>query len=139
MMAASIMDDARIAAATARFSAIHAEDPRGADVGGARVPFAERYHARLEHWVRTLSPAEAGVALVLASRCQHLRRWAIPRSGYPAGPLGYKKWRSQLALAHADEASAILREVGLEDDVVDRVRRLLLKRGLGSDAEVQLF
>lgn len=86
--------------------------------------------------VLQLNP-EASEALLLASRCQHIGRWEIPRESYPDGKAGYLNWRSNLAKYHAEKAGEILTSVGYEDDAVDHVKRIVLKQQLKSDAEVQ--
>ena len=82
---------------------------------------------------------QASEALRLAARCQHLRRWTIPRSDFPEGVTGYKRWRNRLAQFHADAAAAVLQDVGYEEAVIARVRDLLIKKSLKRDPEVQLF
>lgn len=125
-------------AALAAFASMHADDPERIEVKGEPLSWSVHYHARLRHWVEHLDP-NASDALRLAAACQHVRRWTIPRGDYPVGPLGYKKWRSTLALFHADEAERVLRDAGFGDDTVARVRALLVKKGLKTDPEVQLF
>lgn len=115
--------------AVARFDAVHDLAPDGS---------ARAYHQRLARWVEQLAD-EPSEPLRLAAHCQHLRRWALPRADFPAGLSGYKRWRSTLARMHADEAETILRDVGYDGDIIDRVRALLLKKGLKTDPEVQLF
>lgn len=122
-------ESARLSEALRRFGAVHEEDPKG---------YASHYHARLSHWIRQLEPAPSA-PLELAGHCQHLRRWAIPRTDFPEGRTGYKRWRTALAQRHAEEASEILAEVGFEPETIDRVRALLLKQRMKHDAEVQLL
>jgi hypothetical protein len=119
--------DDRFAAAAAHFEAAHAADERSVV-----------YHSRLAAWVDRLAPG-ASEPLRLAARCQHIERWKIPRSDYPDGLSGYKRWRTALGRFHADRAEEVLRTAGYADDVVDRVRALLVKKGLRLDPEVQLF
>lgn len=122
------MIDPRFDEAVRRFDAAHAEDPRGESA---------EYHRRLVFWVERFAPETASIALALAAHCQHLRRWTIPRSAYEEGRSGYKRWRSELARFHAEEAGRILREVGYEDEVIDRVRALLTKQQLKTNREMQ--
>ena len=75
----------------------------------------------------------------LAARCQHIRRWTVPRSTYPEGRDGYRRWRSDLAQFHAETAADILTGVGYDADTVQRVQVLLRKERLKVDAEVQLL
>jgi hypothetical protein len=128
----------RFERAVARFEADHVDDPRTVEVDGAAVAWSALYHERLAHWVERLDPG-ASEALRLAARCQHIRRWTIPRAQYPDGGAGYKRWRSSLARFHAERAAEILRDVGYDEATVGRVQELLQKRGLGRDPEVQRF
>jgi hypothetical protein len=79
----------------------------------------------------------ASEALRLACRAQHIRRWEIPRSSFPMDRAGYHRWRTRLYTHHADTADKILREVGYDDAMVERVRTLLTKKRLRTDAETQ--
>lgn len=116
------------------FDQIHGEDPQQEAGRPAELVYAERVSA----WVRRLAP-DASPELLLAARCQHIRRWAVPRSSYPEGRAGYLQWRRDLAQRHADTASAVLRAVGCDELVIARVRDLNLKRELRSDPEVQIL
>lgn len=118
--------------ALARFDAVHAEDPAGE---------ARRYHATLGEWVERLTAGSDGPsdALVLAAGAQHLGRWRTPRSAYPEGLEGYKKWRSTLARKHAEDARAILEASGCDASLGDRVAELVTKKRLGRDPEVDAF
>ena len=82
---------------------------------------------------------DASEAVRLAARCQHIRRWTVPRDTYPDGRDGYRRWRTDLARFHADTAAAILRGAGYGGDTVARVGALLRKERLKSDPEVQLL
>jgi hypothetical protein len=117
--------DPRFQRAVAAFTSVHDEDPAGQ---------SRAYHEGVARWVARLEP-EASVPLRLAAWCQHLRRWALPRTDFPAGRTGYKQWRSTLARRHADEAGEILRAVGWDEATVARVGELLVKKRLRSDAE----
>ncbi len=50
---------------------------------------------------------------------------------------GYLRWRTTLYTFHADKASEILLASGYDDETVERVRTLLQKRNLRTDADVQ--
>src|SRR5258708_21957063 len=107
----------RIGDAGRRFEERHREDPRPA-AGRARS-YSSWYHERLAAWVTRLAP-DASEPLRLAAACQHIGRWTLPRTSFPDGLPGYKRWRSELARRHAGEAEAILRDVEYGDDVVSR-------------------
>jgi hypothetical protein len=96
------------------------------------------YSQRLTDWVLRLCP-DASEALRLAARCQHLRRWKIPRHSYPMTRAGYLKWRADLKKFHAQKAGEILRAVGYDEDAVRRVQDLNLKKNFPADAEARIL
>ena len=96
------------------------------------------YGQRMSAALRAFAP-EASPAVQLAARAQHIRRWTVPRSDFPMDRAGYHRWRTHLYGVHADEAEAILREVGYDDATVAQVRKMLRKKGIKSDPEVQLL
>ena len=112
------------------------EDPNSEIVDGVAQPKELVYGRRMQKWVEQLDP-HAPEALRIAARSQHLRRWEIPRSNYPMDRKGYLRWRTTLYAYHADRASELLRARGYDDDKIERVRTLLQKRNLRTDADVQ--
>jgi hypothetical protein len=122
-------DAERFAKAIQRFDAANAEDPQQEVVEGVSYPKELLYAQRMTAWLDRFAP-DASEALRLAARCQHIRRWMIPRQDYPMDRRGYLQWRTGLAKFHADTAAEVLREVGYEDEIIDRVRALLHKEGL---------
>ena len=135
---AGIEDAKRLRAAFDRFDAANAEDPNREDVGGAEQPRELVYARRMTETLERIAP-DASEGVRLAARCQHIRRWTVPRDTYPDGRDGYRRWRTDLARFHAETAGAILRGVGYGDDTVERVGALLRKERLKSDTEVQLL
>ena len=130
--------DDRFRRAVERFDAANSEDPNRELADGAEQPkelvYARRMTARLDRF-----RPDAPESVRLAARCQHIRRWTIPRADYPAGREGYRRWRTDLGRFHADTAAVILRDVGYGDDVVARVGSLLRKERLKADPDVQLL
>jgi hypothetical protein len=120
--------------AIAAIDAVHAEDPEKDAAGEARELV---YARRMSAWLEKLAP-DASEALRLATRCQHLRRWAIPRAGYPEGKIGYLRWRKEEALAHAALAGEILARAGYGAEV-KHVQSLIKKERIKHDAEAQLL
>ena len=118
------------------FDEANQQDPNKELVNGQMVAkewiYAQRMTARLHLFCD--SPSET---LQLATRAQHICRWMIPRSDYPMDRAGYKKWRTDLALYHGETAGKIMAEKGYDDEAIQRVKDLLLKRGLKRDDEVQ--
>jgi hypothetical protein len=130
--------DRRFDEAVARFDSANAQDPNIELSDGKPQPKELIYSQRMTRWLERLA-ADASEPLRLAARCQHLRRWEIPRSAYPMDRAGYHRWRTDLARMHAERAGQILREVGYDDSTIARVQSLVRKERLKQDPEVQLL
>lgn len=126
--------DAGVESSRAAIDAANAEDPRSHEA----VPLALAQGRLAEEWVARLDPS-ASDALRLAARAHHLRRWTLPRSDYPAGRAGYLRWRRDQHQRHAQDLATILDAAGVDTAVSARAVRIVAKRGLGSDPEVQTF
>jgi hypothetical protein len=131
-----IADRERFEQAIARFDAANAEDPNHESVAGQAHPKELVYAQRVSEMLQRFAP-ESSEALQLAARCQHIRRWTIPRSDYPQTTFGYKQWRTHLKKFHAETAARILREVGYDDETVAKVQSLLRKEALKVNADTQ--
>jgi hypothetical protein len=120
------------------FDAINRQDPHKISVDSIDVPAEYYYALQLYNWVRRLAP-EASESLLLASRCQHIGRWKIPRDQYPSGKAGYLKWRTDLAKFHAATAEELLTQAGYMEQEIAEVRHILLKENLKKDEDVQVM
>jgi len=76
-------------------------------------------------------------ALQLAARGQHVKRWSIPRTNYPADRKGYLKWRTDLKLMHAEIVSSILQEQGYPEPTIAQVATMIKKNKLKTDSASQ--
>ncbi|MEX2529282.1 MAG: DUF4202 domain-containing protein, partial [Gemmatimonadota bacterium] len=126
----------RLTRAFAEFDRINVGDPRTELVDGRPEPKELVYARRMTAALERFEP-DASEALRLAARAQHVERWSIPRSDYVSGRAGYKRWRTRLMQHHAEVATRVLREVGYEGEIIERVAGLLRKQGLKRDPEVQ--
>lgn len=116
--------------------AVNAQDPFVIEVRGRSGP-KELLHAEMvTEWVTTLDP-QADASQLVAARAHHLRRWARPRSDYPEGRAGYRRWRRDAADAQAAEVASILSESTCGGEVIARVSAIITKKGLGEDPAVQ--
>jgi hypothetical protein len=112
-------------------------DPARVNVEGAGQSATLDYAQRMTRWLERLYP-DASEPLRLAVRCQHLRRWTFPRDRYPMTRAGYHQWRTAAARFHAEEAGAILRDVGYDQTTIARVQSIVRKEGLKTaDPETQ--
>ncbi len=126
----------RFQAAISAFDRENSQDPNTLHVAGVERPRELVDAERLSVWVERLAP-DASEELRLAARCQHIRRWQIPRQSYPAGRVGYLQWRTQLGRFHADTVAGILQGLGYARESIDAVRRINLKQGLHSNPDTQ--
>ena len=121
-------------AAIRRFDEENSRDPHLENSRPRELLYAER----LTDWVLKLCP-DAGEALRLAARCQHICRWQSPRGNYPMTRAGYLKWRADLKKFHAQKSGEILRETGFDDETIRRVQELNLKKNFPADPEVRVL
>lgn len=121
------MTSNRLATMLSDIDAVNACDPKGNE---------EIYGLRMSETLSEFRP-DASELLQIAVRAQHIERWILPRSDFPEGRTGYKKWRSQLALHHANRTAELMHTRGYSEDEIERVSYLLLKRGLKRDEETQ--
>ena len=70
-------------------------DPNIERDGGSEYPKELLYSERMSAQLAEFAP-DASEHLHIAARGQHIERWTSPRSDYPEGRTGYKKWRAEL-------------------------------------------
>lgn len=122
--------------AFALFDSYNRQSPTHISNSGQDYPIEYFYAIKLHEWISILR-SDASEALLLASRCQHIGRWEIPRSSYPEGRIGYLTWRSDLSRFHAQKAEEILRSVDYDDMTIKRVKEIVQKKAIKKDPEVQ--
>ncbi|MCR5887317.1 DUF4202 domain-containing protein [Hymenobacter sp. J193] len=133
------LPSARFAAALEKFDALNAEDPnQDTDAEGRVWPKELLYGQRMSAGLAQVAHG-APEPVQLAARCQHIRRWAIPRQDFPLDRAGYHRWRNTLKQYHAEVAGQVLAEAGYEEATITRVQALLQKKELAHDADVQLL
>jgi len=131
-------DSERFKRALARFDEENSRDPNREIVNGMEQPKELVYAQWLTDWVLRLRP-DASEELRLAARCQHLRRWEVPRSSYPMTRVGYLQWREGLKKFHAQRAGEILKEVGYPEEIIRRVQNLNLKKDFPKNPETRVL
>ncbi|NDV16706.1 DUF4202 family protein [Muricauda sp. TY007] len=118
------------------FDEANTQDPNKENFEGTAYPKELLYAQRMTDTLNEFEP-DASEALQLTARCQHICRWEIPRESYEMNRVGYLKWRQELKKFHAEKSKSILKEVGYDDETIDRVAFLLLKKQLKKDEETQ--
>ena len=138
MFFANVSDAARFREAIRHFDKLNAADPNQEIVDGMSFPRELLNAQRLSQWVMALAP-HASEVLRLASRCQHLCRWMIPRQRYEMTRAGYHQWRNELKHFHAEKSSEVLRAVGYAEKFIERVRDLNRKRNFPADDDSRVL
>jgi hypothetical protein len=126
-----------LTAAFAAIDAANAADPNIIEWRDEPWPRAQLQGVLATEWLESLDPG-ASDEVFLAARAHHVRRWAIARTSYPEGRVGYLRWRRALKEVHAEVVADILPPAGISSGTVARVQALVRKEGLGHDPETQL-
>ncbi len=134
----------KITQAIAQFTRLNQDDPRlltpSKEEDSEQKEMAKEvlFAQRLARWVHKLSPQPSS-ALQLAAHCQHLQRWTMPRVDFPAGRVGYLKWRKDLAKMHAALAQKVLTTLHFSEKLIQEVQAINLKQDLHGNPDVQLM
>jgi hypothetical protein len=119
------------------FDESNSKDPNQVETSdGKLVPRELRYSDQLTAWILKLA-ATPSEALLLASRCQHLCRWEIPRSSHPMDRAGYLKWRTRLKEFHAEKAGEIMKQAGCDHELIRKVQDINLKKEISKNPDTQ--
>lgn len=121
-----------------RFDAANKKDPNIEIWQGDPYPKEFLYALRMTEKLNDFAP-NASEALQLTARCQHICRWKIPRESYGMDRVGYLKWRKVLQDFHVEKATTLLKEVGYDQETIDKVAFLLQKKQLKKNAETQVL
>ena len=130
------MKPSRFETAIALIDKKNAEDVNTYKVVDIEYPKELLYSQRMTRKLLQFEP-NASKALQIAARAQHICRWKIQRNEYPMDKVGYFKWRETLKKMHAAMAGEILEQVGFDDQFVDRVQKIILKKLIKKNEESQ--
>jgi hypothetical protein len=125
-------------AAIAAFDKANAEDPNKEVANGKEYPKELLYSQRMAEMQERYVP-EASDAVKLAVRAQHIQRWNIPRRDYHMDRSGYLQWRTDLYKFHAQTAGNLMKQVGYDDEMIERVKIIVSKKELKVNHETQLM
>ncbi|MBU0621804.1 MAG: DUF4202 domain-containing protein [Gammaproteobacteria bacterium] len=125
-------------AAIAAFDKANAEDPNKETANGKEYPKELLYAQRMTEMQERYAP-DASEAVKLACRAQHIQRWKTPRSDYPMDRNGYLQWRTGLYKFHAETAGRLMKEVGYDDEMIERVKTIVGKKALKVNPETQMM
>jgi len=125
-------------AAIAAIDQANAEDPNKEIANSKEFPKELLYSQRMTEMQERYIP-DASEAVKLAVRAQHIQRWKVPRNTYPMDKQGYLQWRTGLYKFHAETVGRIMQEAGYDDVMIERVKKIVGKKGLKVNPETQLM
>lgn len=125
-------------AAIDAFDTANSEDPNKEIFEGKEYPKELLYAQRMTAMQERYAP-DASEAVKLAVRAQHIQRWKSPRSDFPMDKPGYMLWRTGLYKFHAETAGSLMKSVGYDDEMIERVKTIVSKKGLKTNSETQLM
>jgi hypothetical protein len=128
----------RYQAAIEAFDKANSEDPNKEMFEGKEYPKELLYAQRMTAMQERYAP-DASEAVKLAVRAQHIQRWKSPRSDFPMDKPGYMLWRTGLYKFHAETAGNLMKTVGYDDEMIERVKTIVSKKGLKTNPETQLM
>ena len=130
------MKPTRFETAMALIDKANSEDINTYQVADIEYPKELLYSQRMSRKLLQFEP-NASKALQIAARAQHICRWKIARNEYSMDRVGYLKWRETLKKMHADLTVDILKQVGYDEQFTDRVKAIILKKGIKKNEESQ--
>jgi hypothetical protein len=116
----------------------HSLDKSSEMFDGVEFPSEMLYAVRLVDCLGNFAP-NASEQIKLAARCQHFKRWEIPRNTFPMDKVGYLKWRKALYVFQSEEAAKILEKVGYDNAFIDEVKLLIQKKEIKKNADAQII
>ena len=122
----------------ALIDAANSEDPNQEAADGKDWPKELLYSHRMTDMLLRYTP-DADDAMQLAIHAQHIQRWRSPRDAYPMDRIGYLQWRKDLYKFHAQTAADLLVQAGYGEDVIDRVKQAVAKKGIKDNPDTQLL
>ena len=131
-----VQSSERFKATIAEIDAANAADPRTIPIGGTIRPYEIVYSERMTERLSAMY-ADASELLRIAARGQHVRRFDIPRTGFPSGREGYNEWRRSCREHHGKLLGEIMRRHGYDEGDIDHVVKLVKKEQLKKDKESQ--
>ncbi|MEO5976386.1 MAG: DUF4202 domain-containing protein [Chryseolinea sp.] len=131
-------DKLKLEKAFGYFDAYNSRDPNAEVWNGKTYPKELLYAMRMTDHLESFAPGSAE-HIKLAARSQHIGRWEIPRNSYPMDKKGYLQWRNTLKFHHAKIAGEFLVLAEYDEDTIQKVNALLLKKELNRNPETQLL
>lgn len=96
------------------------------------------YSLQCFEWLQKLNP-KFSEAQEIGARCQHFRRWDIPRNDFSMDKKGYYQWRIKLYTYQGDKTAEVLEKVGYSNEFIEEVKSMIAKKDLRKSTNSQLI
>jgi hypothetical protein len=115
---------------------INKNDPNTTLVNQQRQPKELLYGTNMSACLNQYWP-DANEYLQIAVRAQHVKRWHLQRSEFPAGKKGYLAWRKELGIFHAATTKALMLEHGYDEAAAEITAAIIRKEKLKTNCDSQ--
>lgn len=124
--------------AIAQIDALHNADPNTVEHDAQTVSAEWLYSERMLQILLLHTPS-ADYVLKLAAKCQHNKRWEIPRSTFEINKKGYYQWRAAIMEHQLAATTEALRQSGLEATDIELVCNALRSKNDKTHAQAAII
>ena len=115
---------------------INGQDPNSIVFNGTSQAKELLYGQQMTDCLKQYWP-DANELLQIAVRAQHIKRWQLKRTEYPAGKAGYYQWRIAQGKFHAQLTASIMLEQGYTDKQAEQCATIIRKENLKTNSDSQ--
>ncbi|WP_206483839.1 DUF4202 domain-containing protein [Thalassotalea sp. G2M2-11] len=120
----------------AAIDTINQQDPNITVVNNNEQPKELLYGRYMSQCLNEYWP-DANELLQIAVRAQHIKRWHLARSEFPAGKQGYLTWRKELGKFHAQTTKSLMLEHGYSEQEAETTASIIRKEKLKKNSDSQ--
>lgn len=124
--------------AIAQIDALHNADPNTVEHDAQTVSAEWLYSERMLQILLLHTPS-ADYVLKLAAKCQHNKRWEIPRSTFEINKKGYYQWRAAIMEHQLAATTQALHQSGLEAADIELVCNALRSKNDKTHAQAAII
>lgn len=124
--------------AIAQIDALHNADPNTVEHDAQTVSAEWLYSERMLQILLLHTPS-ADYVLKLAAKCQHNKRWEIPRSTFEINKKGYYQWRAAIMEHQLAATTEALRQSGIEATDIELVCNALRSKNDKTHAQAAII
>jgi len=115
---------------------VNSQDPNTIMIDGTSEAKELVYGQQMTDCLQQYWP-EAKELLQIAVRAQHIKRWQLKRTEFPAGKAGYYQWRIAQGKFHAELTASIMLEQGFTNEEAEQCACIIRKEDLKTNTDSQ--